>query len=490
MANRPDFSERITNPLMLTGELTPEEVERVKHEMKLWDYYKRKQWKVKRPTGEPQITINYSRAFVDKGVSFLMGKGFNVQVKSNATDITKPLLDEVWEDNDKELRGIDIAQSGGVQGNAWIKVTLQQYENGTLEKELYPKGRIRFFVLPSYTVFPTWNAHDKDKLNEVKIIYPITVEERRGTKVNRETKWYREVLTDEYIEEYINDDLVERKENPIGVVPIVRIKNLPVADDPLGVSDIEDIVPLQDELNSKATDISDIINYHAAPITIIQGAKVGNLEKGHRKIWGGIPKDGKVYNLELNTDLKAAMDYLDLVKSCMFESGKMPADAFGRESRISNVSGVALHVRNQPLMELTRTKWTTYGEGIRKINFLILRYAEEIGHESLNEQEFYSLKPIERYWSKVEFPNPLPKDELVQMQLIAQRIKLFLMSRKDALMELGETQAKQKLEEILEEAYRIESMLYENEATEDANEINIGGIIPGEDQVTDEEDEE
>jgi hypothetical protein len=37
--------------------------------------------------------------------------------------------------------------------------------------------------------------------------------------------------------------------------------------------------------NETATDIADIVNYHAAPVTVITGAKASNLEKGPKKVW-------------------------------------------------------------------------------------------------------------------------------------------------------------------------------------------------------------
>jgi hypothetical protein len=182
--------------------------------------------------------------------------------------------------------------------------------------------------------------------------------------------------------------------------------------------------------------------------------------------------------LELTSDLGAAMNYITFIKTAMFEIAHMPEDAFGKEMNISNTSGVALHIKNQPLMEQTRTKQITYGEGLKQINRLILKYASLINYPGFQKEAFQALKPLERYWTSPEFADPLPKDELIQMQLIAQKIALFLESRKDALIELGETEAAEKLQAALDEAKTImKAGLDPKAGTEQAQTTNTGGIV-------------
>jgi len=484
-----EFTNVVGYPILMQQMVSPEEMKRVYRETQHWKIYKGDHWKTKRPEGEPQVTANYCRAFIDKGIAFLMGKGFNIKTKSDAMSVIKPVLDDVWDDNNREFIGIDIAQSGGVTGNGWVKVAVEQFdpEEEPDKYEEYPQGRIRLIVLPSFACFPTWDGHDKEKLVKFRVIYPLYIEkEKAGGQIVREQSWYQEIITPDTIREYLDERFLGERENALGEIPIVRVRNLPVTGESLGMSDIDDIIPLQQELNSKTTDISDIINYHAAPITVVYGAKVSNLEKGARKVWGGLPKDGKVENLTLESDLSAALNYVDIIKTAMFELSKMPEDAFGKNMNVSNTSGVALHIRNQPLMELTRTKWITYGEGLKQINRLILKYAKLIEHPELDINKFNALKPNEKYWTEIEFPNPLPKDELIEMQLIAQKLKLMLKTRKDALVELGETEPSEKLQEILEETTKIESILAQvDELADDALNTNLGGIVHQDEQARD-----
>ena len=487
-----------TPPYILTNDLTQDELRRLYVEKDYWRFYRGDQWRQKRPKGEPENTINYCKAFVNKGVAFLMGKGFTIDVPSPAREITRPILDEVWEDNGKELLGLDIAQAGGITGNSFIKVTIEKFdpEEYPDKSEIYPNGRIRLILLPTFSTFPTWHGHDRDKMVKCRIIYPVYREtELADGSVEKEKVWYKEVITKDTIEEYINDKLVSERENPLNEIPIIRIKNLPLSGSSLGLSDLEDIVPLQKEMNFKATDISDIINYHAGPVTIVKGAKVSGLEKGARKIWGGLPTDADVYNLELESDLKAAIDYFGIIKESMFELGNMPEDAFGgADTRVSNVSGIALHIKNQPLMEQTKVKHKTYGQGIQDINRFILKYAKLIDYPGFKQKEWENLRPIQKYKTSIEFPNPLPKDELVQLQVIAQKIKLMLMSRKDAMIELGEKEPLQKIDEIIKETMKLEKALYNttdlDEEELEALKTNIAGIVDDSEQILKDDNDE
>lgn len=468
-------SRVVGNPYTLQMGLTAEELKRVQEELLYWKFYKGNHWNFKRPEGEPQNTINYSARFVDKGVAFLFGKGFTLNVEKEAEEITKPFLDKVWDDNNRLGTAVEMGQSGGITGNAWVKVSLEEYDpdEDPMLYEMYPQGRIRVTILPSYACFPQWHPHDKDRMEKMRIIYPITVYEKGEPK----QVWYREEITKQEIVEYIDDKEVARRDNDLGTIYVVRIKNLIVANQSLGKSDLQDIIPLQREFNEKTTDVSDIINYHASPITIVYGAKTNNLEKGARKIWGGLPKDAKVENLELKTDLTASMNYIELVKNAMFEIASMPEDALGAKSATSNTSGIALHIKNQPLIDTNNNKIITYGEGVEAINRLILRIADVYELEDFDYAGFRKLKPYEKWTTEVEFPNPLPKDELLQMQLIAQKIGIQLMTRIDALRELGEYDAASKLEEIKAEFTEWQNLMFEaNPENFMDDEPNIQGV--------------
>jgi hypothetical protein len=127
--------------------------------------------------------------------------------------------------------------------------------------------------------------------------------------------------TKDRIQIYRGKDLIADEPNPYGIIPIVHFKNVSLAGAHFGISDLDDIIPLNTELNLKNSDTSEILDYHSSPITAIFGARVSQLEKGANKVWGGLPKDAKIQNIELDSDLAASTaDFdLELIESRTFD---------------------------------------------------------------------------------------------------------------------------------------------------------------------------
>ncbi|WP_313905962.1 phage portal protein [Streptomyces malaysiensis] len=280
----------------------------------------------------------------------------------------------------------------------------------------------------------------------------------------RQVYTYTEIITDEYIEEYVNDELLDARENPLGTIPIVHIRNIAVSGSPWGMADIVDLIPLNREYNEKATEISDIVNYHAAPVTIITGAKASNLEKGARKIWGGLPKDANVFNLENGVDLNGPLAYLELIKRAMHELTGVPETALGQAQPISNTSGVALSIQFQPLMSRYSLKQINYTIGLKRINELVLRtlflyepecriYDPETQGIRTSDEQPLVIDPRdpEVYDTSVDWPPPLPVDVLVKLNEVQAKLALGLESKRGALRDLGETFVDEKMQEMFDE---------------------------------------
>lgn len=443
-----------------------------------WDFYLGDQWRVVREEGESLITFNYAKAIVDKSVSFLFGKGFRIQPHKEVAQELKPLLDEVWEYNKKDILGIEIGQMGAITGDCFIKVSWEDPEvddDGMLYEEEYPDGKVRINVLPTSSVFPVYSSHDKDKMVSCTIQYAILEMGIDGKPVAR---MYKEVVTRDTISYYIDNELVEEIPNILREINIVQIKNIPLAGESRGQSDLKSIIPLQKELNAKVTDVSDIVNYHSAPITIIQGAKSKNLEKGAKKVWGGLPKDAKVYNLELNSDLNASNNFISTIKTAIHELSNTPEDSLGGKSAISNTTGVALQIKYAPLLEKTWLKRQTYGGGIKDVCRLVIKLLRVKGSDEerrlLNDLMATSEGIKKVFDITVTFPDPLPKDEMVQLQIIAQKMNLGLEEPEGALIELGyEGDIQEKLEKIRKYQKEQQNLMFDLAGAEN---IDIAGI--------------
>ncbi len=392
--------------------------------------------------------------------TFTFGKGINFSVDPEYAHITPALLDRIWsQDNNKEEVLWAMGNSGGVYGDVFVKVAYDPAWTDTAGME-HP-GRVRILPINPSFAFPEWHPHDKDRLIRFKLKYRFWTTSPEGTRI---VCTYVEIITDDYIEEYINDQLIDRRPNPLGFIPVVHIANKPVLASPWGLSDIIDIIPLNRTYNETATDILDIINYHTAPVTIITGAKATNLEMGANKIWALQQKDARVENLSGGFEgLQPALEFLDRIKAWMHELTGVPETSLGQEQAISNTSGVALAIQYFPTMLKYGLKKIQYGTGIKKICEMSLRtlFVFEPGSVMYDpatdgimrddQPPFLDPADPQVYNLDIQWPEPLPTDQLVKLNELMVRLQLGLESKKGALRDLGEQFPDEKLQELWNE---------------------------------------
>lgn len=425
-----------------------------------WAMYLGHHTSYRRQAGEPNVILNYYRAFTDYMINFTFGHGVHFRSPKETEAIVPGLLERVWEvDNDKNTVLWEIGQQGSVSGDCFIKVA---YEEAWQDSSGRPHpGRVRVLPLNSSFCFPEFHPHDRERLIRFKLKYRFWGTSLEGT---RQVFTYTEILTDDIIEEYINDELIDSRPNPLGTIPVIHIANIRISGSPWGLADCYDIIPINRVYNETSTDIADIVNYHSAPVTVIIGAKVGQLEKGANKVWGGLPKDARVENLEGGAQgLRGAMDFLSLLKKSMHELTGVPETALGQAQPISNTSGVALSIQFQPLMNKYNQKLIQYRRGLERVNELImlnivLKEPEALMwnptiDEPLEPSQVQQLDPMDPliYRSFAHFPPPLPLDKLIVLNEIQTKMSLGLESKEGALRLLGEEFPGLKLEEIRSE---------------------------------------
>jgi hypothetical protein len=425
-----------------------------------WAMYLGHHYSYRRQTGETQLVLNYFRAFTDFLINFTFGKGVSFRSPKETEAIVPDLLERVWEvDNNKATVLWEIGQQGSVSGDCFIKVAYEEAWVDAAGRQ-HP-GRVRVLPLNSSFAFPEFHPHDRERLIRFKLKYRFWGTSLEGT---RQVFTYTEILTDDIIEEYINDELIDSRPNPLGTIPVIHIPNVRISGSPWGLADCHDITNINRAYNETATDVSDIVNYHAAPVTVIIGAKASQLEKGANKVWGGLPKDAKVENLEGGSQgLKGAMEFMALLKKTMHEMIGVPETALGQAQPISNTSGVALSIQFQPLMARYHQKIIQYARGLERVNELILLSLAIKEPEVLTWNPATNVKlkrgQLDRldpqdpltYQSYVHFPQPLPLDKLIALNEIQSKLSLGIESKEGALRTLGEEFPAEKLNEIRQE---------------------------------------
>lgn len=468
-----------TSLLGLQGELDAKQADRLKKIRQAWNFYDGYHWEDMPEQETPELTVNYCRAFVDKFVSFELGKAFTFTtskamegkaVTSDGRTIFE-YLEDVWEDNNQYLLITEIGQMKSVTGDAWVQV--RYYEPEELDDPFneYPDGRLQLLLMPSSVVFPEYVPHQKGVLERLTIMYvyeKITKTPILGN-VQKEKVVYKQVWTKDECAVIDGHNEPEVFPNKYGVIPFVQIKNLPVAGRNEGRGDLEDLIPLNTEYNMKESNVSEIIDYHSAPVTIVYGAKIGNLEKGANKMWGGLSKEARVENLELRSDLGASSNYISMLKQSMCEVGGIPESVLGGSQAISNTSGVALQYMNLPLVEKNRLKKANTEDGLERLNKIILLVSALEG--LITKPEDVATRDF--FWNAVSIPDTLPKDTLLELQQAQQELKMGVESRKNVMKKLGKENIDELIKEIDEDT-KANPHIYGLTSTVEQPELNSG----------------
>ncbi len=450
------------SPLGLV-ELADEEFEvhgpRLNRYSAAWAWYLGHHWAYRREFGESQFYLNYVRTMSDYITNFCFGKGLQFRTPEQNNAIIPHLLNKVWEQhNNKEHTLWEMGQLASVTGDCFVKIA---YEEPYVDPIGIPiAGKIRVLPLNPAHCFPEYHPHDRSRLLRFKLKYRFWGTASEGT---RQVYTFTEIITDDTVEQYINDELVDSYPNAIGHIPVVHIPNTTISSSPWGQSDIWDIIPLNRELNEKMAEVSDIINYHAAPVTIITGAKASQLERGPKKVWAGLPKDSNVFNLESRGEMAGALEYIQHIKRTMHEVTGVPETALGQTQPISNTSGVALAIQYQPMMNRYTMKKVHFSRGLERINEVIIRTAAVFEPQLLvynaavaempekdNAIELDPADPL-TYQTTVHWPDPLPVDVLIKLNEIQAKLALGLESKRGALQILGEEFPNEKMAEVFEE---------------------------------------
>lgn len=508
--------------LISGGNLTNAESVFLREVRDAWNFYDGFHWEGIDDLDTPQVTFNYCQAFINKFVAFELGKGFTIQTPTELDEayvtvndkikvvtldededgviepeeVKEPkektiirertvqeFLNKVWDYNSRDQLLVELGQTKSITGEAWVKVHYQSAEElkGLDPFQEYPNGKIRLSVVPTQYVFPRFNDHDRDLMDSLLIMYPIHVTGYTGLlrrRLSESTVLYKEVWTRQEVVTYEGDRETGRTPNPYEFIPFVQVKNFPVAGRTRGAGDIDNIIPLNVELNTKKSDVSEIIDYHSAPITLVYGAKIGNLEKGANKVWGGLPKDAKVENLALQGDLAASSMYIKDVKTSMCEIAGIPETVLGGAAAISNTSGVALQYMNLPLIERTKVKRALTSSGLVRVNKVVLFVA--MFHGLIVKPPDVSMSDFVD--NSVDLLDTLPKDELIELQKIQQEMLMGLECRHGAMKRLGKDNIPRRLAEIDKERQQfpelfnpaLQQLLMQHQMN-----TNAGGMMNG-----------
>lgn len=382
--------------------LTPEHRERRKLQAMLWAYYRghhRRPLRVQPNMPDDNVTLNLSKRIVNKGVQFLFGKSVDFEIDTETRDRTpdEQYLDDVWgTDEDKHTLLQNIATNGGVTGTAVVR--LYEPEQGV--RDALPRiVNIDPALLDVVT--------NEDDVEDVRA-YTLTWKAGEAWKRHRFDMQPNDTwIVTEQIARPNNTDWQITAEFPwpYPFAPIQTAQNLPCPNEFWGMSDLEE-ADINDAINFTASNMNRILRFHAHPKTIGLGFNANDLQKTDvDSFWtiGNAKTEVDVYNLEMQSDLASAYNYLNMLKQMYAKVTSVP-DLDPAVVNVGALSGFALRILYGDLLETTQTKRNTYGKLLSEINACVL---------ALGKKQEYGSVDVKNVWQ-----DPLPSNGMEEAQTL------------------------------------------------------------------------
>jgi hypothetical protein len=411
-----------------------------KQEMRnAWKAYRgdfQKPLKVSANQPDDNVITNRCGPIVDKGVSFLFGQTLKIEASDETAqpDATiQDFLNGLWGDDDDRMTLLSqLAINGGVCGQVYAKIIPAQ---GQMK---YPR-----IVVLDPLIMRMVSAPDDCTLTLAYMIeYPGPADLQKRQIIARVDPDSLAGIAGEYdlddtwtITNYqrrgqtgIWYQIGEQEIWPYPFAPIFTCQNLPNPNEAWGAPDLAgDIINLNKVLNFLQSNISRILKFHAHPKTWGKGFRAEQMSVAVDDLFIIESQDGTLQSLEMKSDLSSSLKFVADMRSDMDEQSRIPGVALGRLVDLprGTISGIALQLLFQPIIEKTTQKRRLYGRFIRDISRAALVIAGKI---SLEEYEAY---PIGIHWQEM-----LPPDDLqaAQTALLLQQMGV---SRATLLAQLG-----------------------------------------------------
>jgi len=213
-----------------------------------------------------------------------------------------------------------------------------------------------------------------------------------------------EITSSNAWQRYEDKRLVAEGVVPWGFLPVVHIQNVAQPYYYEGVSDVEPLIPLQDELNTRLSDRASRITFQSFKMYLGKGVE-GFSERpvSPGRMWYTDNPDATIEEFGGDAATPSEDIHISEIREAIDKaSGVTPLVAGVLKNKLGNLSSaVALRLTLMGMLSKTERKRFTYGEGLKKIGRMIL--------EILDKANIYNSNAAERQ-VEVLFASPLPEN--------------------------------------------------------------------------------
>jgi hypothetical protein len=218
--------------------------------------------------------------------------------------------------------------------------------------------------------------------------------------------------------------------NPLGRIPVVHVQNLAIPFSHDGLSEVEPLIPLQDELNIRLSDRANRVTLQSFKMYLGRGIEgFGDKAVGPGQMWATDNPDASITEFGGDAASPSETAHIQELRDALDKtSGVSPVAAGLLRGRVGHLTSEnALRVALMGLLAKTERKRVSYGSGIERLCDLVLHAADVLG--------VLPNHPDERR-VRVDWPSAIPENGTRRLE--DARIKLELgVPRRQVLAELG-----------------------------------------------------
>jgi hypothetical protein len=428
-------------PGNLSDWLNGQDVDRHNRYRSYLDFYEGLQWDRRPRAGESRLTANYARALVRKVGSYVFAEPVIHQVPDDAGGThaqrrkAADWLDRISSEQDLHTLDFQTLLDAAVLGDGCFKVTWDDNQNRPIVSSVDPSG--------------LWAWSEPGNVRQVRrvvqryALQPLEAEELFDLTVPGNSRvQVVEDWTTERLRIEINGQVISNQENPYGRTPFVLFPNLGKPHELWGESDLVDLMDVCREINRRMTVISRILQVSGNPIVVLENVSGSDgIRADEGAVWE-LPEDSRAYLLDMlqGGGVQLHLDYVQLLFRTLFDLSETPRTSFGDSGRA--LSGTALEVEIQPLVQKVQRKRRIWDSVYRRRNALVLDQLERFGGEDLGE-----IRRSEPVWGPI-----LPRDREAQVRAETALISHGVRSRRSAMTAFGTDDPEQEWAKVLEEA--------------------------------------
>jgi len=214
-----------------------------------------------------------------------------------------------------------------------------------------------------------------------------------------------EILGPHWWQRYEDRVLVCQGPNPLGRLPVVHIQNVSLPGSYEGLSDVEPLISLQDELNTRLSDRASRVTYQSFKMYLAKGID-DFLDRpiGPGQMWSTHNPDASVQEFGHDSGSPSEDAHIEQIRQALDKVSGVTGLAAGLiRGHVGNLtSATALKVLLSGLLSRTERKRVTYGQGLARLIELVLALLDQAGALPTEQAD----RRVEIHW-----PSPLPEDE-------------------------------------------------------------------------------